>query len=318
MTETSSNILFTEEKEKLAQKYNYEYGMILNGIVLPSLVVPDSYELSRTFETRPGDICLTAYSKSGSTWLIYNILLITQQGKAPEGRDLADNFLWPAFGSDYILTREQLRDTPSPRIFRSHMPYPMAMGGTPEASPCKYVYIARHPKDVVVSFYHFAQHWGNYTGPWEHWLGLFMEGKVWYGDWFDHIKSWWEHRHAENIHFLWYEDMKADYDNELRRLAAFLQYPMPDELLRQIREATSFEQMKANEFTNRQDADDHPKNFYRKGVVGSGNEQFTEAQNEQFDAWCGRRLRETGLIQEESLLSYLRFNPKNNVFHEKI
>ena len=228
-------------------------------------------------------------------------MLITRQGKTPKGRDLADNFLWPAFGSDYILTREQLQNTPSPRIFRSHMPYPMAMGGDPEAVPCKYVYIARHPKDVVVSFYYFAQNWGGYTGSWEHWLNLFMEGKVWYGDWFDHIKSWWEYRNVDNIHFLWYEDMKKDYDNELRKLAAFLEYPMSDELLQHIKAETSFARMKANEFTNRQDADDHPKGFYRKGVVGSGEEQFTEAENEQFDAWCARRMKETGLALDRPL-----------------
>lgn len=294
-------LVMTEEDQQMAKKYNYEYGMILNNVVLPTLVVPESYELSRTFETRLSDICLAAYSKSGSTWLIYNILLITCQGKMPEGKDLADNFLWPAYGSDYILTRERLRNTPPPRIFRSHMPYHMAMGGDPEANLCKYVYIARNPKDVVVSFYYFAQNWGGYTGPWEHWLSLFMEGKVWYGDWFDHIKSWWERRHADNIHFLWYEDLKADYDNELRKLAKFLEYPMPDELLRQIREETSFARMKSNEFTNRQDADDHPKNFYRKGVVGSGKEQFSAAQNEQFDVWCAKRMKETGLKLDRAL-----------------
>ena len=58
------------------------------------------------------------------------------------------------------------------------MPYHMAAGGVQENSPCRYVYIARNPKDVVVSYYHFdsSKAWaGGYDGPWEHWREQFTE-----------------------------------------------------------------------------------------------------------------------------------------------
>ena len=46
---------------------------------------------------------------------------------------------------------------PSPRLLSSHLPYHVIPKGQDEATTCKYIYIARNPKDVVVSFYHFMQ-----------------------------------------------------------------------------------------------------------------------------------------------------------------
>ena len=46
---------------------------------------------------------------------------------------------------------------PSPRLFHSHLPYHLIPKGQDERTVCKYIYIARNPKDVVVSFYLFMQ-----------------------------------------------------------------------------------------------------------------------------------------------------------------
>jgi len=44
---------------------------------------------------------------------------------------------------------------PSPRLMRSHLPYNLIPKGQDETTMCKYIYIARNPKDAVVSLYHF-------------------------------------------------------------------------------------------------------------------------------------------------------------------
>ena len=277
-------------------EFGYKYR-VLDGVVMPPYITPDRYRLSRTIRTRPGDICFTGYPKSGSTWLSFVLLLITRNGEIPTDRTLRNSLHWVASSFTYPRSKEELDDFPSPRIFKSHMPYHMAVGGNPVDNPCKYIYIARNPKDVVVSYYYFEcnKSWaGDYTGSWEHWFKMFVEGKVQRGDWFDHVLSWWEHRNAKNILFLKYEDLKANLEAEIKKIARFLGYPMPMELLATIREKTSFRNMQQEDFSNMHEIEELG-GFFRKGQVGSWRDQFTIAQSEFFNKLYAERMRGTGL-----------------------
>ena len=70
----------------------------------------------------------------------------------------------------------------------------MPGGVEPAASPCKYIYVARNPKDVAVSmFYHtkaIVQY--EFNGNWDCFFELFMQGNVDCGMWFNHVLEWWE------------------------------------------------------------------------------------------------------------------------------
>ena len=276
--------------------HGYKYRT-LEGRVMPPYITPDRYELSRTIETRPGDLCFTGFPKSGSTWLSYVLLLLIQNGETPSDATLRSSLHWVASSFTYPRSRDELESLPSPRIFKSHMPYTMAVGGTPAESPCKHIYIARNPKDVCVSYYHFESEksWaGEYDGPWEHWLDMFINGKVQRGDWADHVLSWWERRDADNILFVRYEDLRGDFDATVSTIARFLDYPLPPELMATIREKTSFQAMKQDEFSNMHEIQELTK-FFREGQVGSWKDLFTEEQNERFDAHFQERLKGSGL-----------------------
>ena len=76
--------------------------------------------------------------------------------------------------------RPDIRALPSPRLLHSHLTYDVIPKGNQTATICKYIYIARNPKDVAVSFYEFMKDHGSeagYNGPWEFFAKLFMEGK---------------------------------------------------------------------------------------------------------------------------------------------
>ena len=70
---------------------------------------------------------------------------------------------------------------PSPRLMKTHLPYSIIPKGENEETQCKYIYIARNPKDVAVSFFHFKENRKGlpfgYNGPWEFFLNLFLDGK---------------------------------------------------------------------------------------------------------------------------------------------
>ncbi|KAJ1955062.1 hypothetical protein GGI12_005648, partial [Dipsacomyces acuminosporus] len=256
--------------------FGYKYR-ILDGVAMPPHVTPACYELSRTIKMRDTDICFASYPKSGTTWLSYILVLLT----GCKGATLSDSYHWVESNLVYPRTREELEDAKSPRLFKSHMAYDMAPGGDPAQSPCKYIYIARNPKDVCASYYHFEsdKSWsGYYQGGWDHWFQMFVEGRVQRGDWFDHVLSWWKHKDCENILFLKYEDMKKDIDTELRKIASFVGVEVSPGELESIKEQIGFSSMKSNEFSSMKDVKELDK-FYRKGKAGSWKELFTVQQN---------------------------------------
>lgn len=276
--------------------YGYKYR-VLDGLVCPPYITPARYALSRTLAVRDGDICYTSFPKSGSTWLAYIILLVTRGGAPLTERTLRSNLHWVASSWTYPRSSEELESMPPPRVFKSHMPYRMAVGGVPAGNACRYIYIARNPRDVAVSYYYFESRksWsGNYNGPWEHWLRLFMEGRVQRGDWFDHVLSWWQHRDADNILFLKYEDLKKNFRCELEKIAAFLDYPLTAEKRSAIEEKTSFEAMKSDPLSNMHEIREFD-GFFREGRVGSWKEQFTAAQDREFERSYRRRTEGSGL-----------------------
>jgi hypothetical protein len=296
ITEYADHIHAEVTEDLQTGDYGYKFR-ILDNVVMPPYITPSRYHLSRTIKTRSGDICYVSFPKSGSTWLAHIILLITLNGETPTDKPLRDCLHWVASSWTYPRSKSEIEALPSPRIFKSHMPYHMALGGNPAECPCKYIYIARNPKDVAVSYYYFERDksWaGNYNGPWEHWLNMFIEGRVQRGDWFDHILSWWNHRKEENLLFLRYEDLRRNFDRELRKIARFLDYPLSIEAVNKITEKTVFNNMKKDDFSNMHEIKEF-QGFFRKGEIGSWKDQFTVIQNEEFDKLYARRIQSSGL-----------------------
>ena len=79
------------------------------------------------------------------------------------------------------LPQPDLITLPSPRLMKTHLPYSIIPKGANESTQCKYIYLARNPKDVAVSTFHFEESMKGigygYNGPWEFFLNLFMDGK---------------------------------------------------------------------------------------------------------------------------------------------
>ena len=82
--------------------------------------------------------------------------------------------------SGFPIQKPEINTLPSPRILKTHLPYKIIPKGANEDSKCKYIYIARNPKDVAVSYFKFITSLkmiGNgYNGPWEFYAKLFIEG----------------------------------------------------------------------------------------------------------------------------------------------
>ena len=72
------------------------------------------------------------------------------------------------------------------------------------------VYVARNPKDVIVSFYyhHKLIKAHDYKGDLDTFAEYFINDEVDYSPFFPHILDAWQKRNHPNLHFVFYEDMK--------------------------------------------------------------------------------------------------------------
>ncbi|KAL5713765.1 hydroxyjasmonate sulfotransferase [Ranunculus cassubicifolius] len=101
-----------------------------------------------------------------------------------------------------------------PRLFRTHVPYAV-LPESVKKSDCKIVYIARNPKDTLVSLWHFMNSVRNpKEGPFpiDVLFEGFCNGVHTFGPFFDHVLEYWKEsvKNPEKILFIKYEDMMKD------------------------------------------------------------------------------------------------------------
>ncbi|KAM3616950.1 uncharacterized protein V6R79_000245 [Siganus canaliculatus] len=222
----------------------------------------DTWEKVQNFQARPDDIPVVTYPKAGY--------------------DMVMNL------------------TTSPRLIKTHFPVQFMPKSFWEQN-CKMIYVGRNAKDNAVSFYHFDRM--NMAEPepgeWSSYLQRFMEGKVIYGSWFDHVNRWWKKKQTySNIHYMFYEDMIEDTRREIDKLCSFLGLSPSVKERQRITAGVQFDNMK-NDVANKQSTmkfmDFKVSPFMRKGKVGDWKNHFIVAQNEKFDEDYERHMKDPTL-----------------------
>ncbi|XP_021010908.2 sulfotransferase 1C2, partial [Mus caroli] len=190
------------------------------------------------------------------------------------------------------------RTQPEQKLRTSHFCDPL----THLSCSPKFLYVARNAKDCMVSYYHFYRMSQVLPEPgtWDEYFETFINGKVSWGSWFDHVKGWWEIRDKYQILFLFYEDMKRDPKHEIQKVMQFMGKNLDEDVVDKIVQETSFEKMKENPMTNRSTVpksilDQSISPFMRKGTVGDWKKHFTVAQNERFDEIYKQKMGRTSL-----------------------
>ena len=271
---------------------------VVNGVLVPLWIQQELVDKMKTMEHYPGDVWIVSYPKSGTMWTAQIVRLIRNNGVA-KATVLSSAVPFPesAFGTSDI----PLDELPRPRSMRSHFPYDIFPCGPPHTLPSKFIYLIRNPKDVAVSIFNFAKVQGHVEAPeWDMLLQCLSSGEVPYGDYFNHILSWWAHRDSPNILFLRYEDMKKDLPQAVSTIAAFLHVHLYPSVIQKIADATTFEKMKTDRTANMSwikmfnDEEGKPS-FLRKGEVGDWKNYFSAEQSAEMDRRCEEKLKDTGI-----------------------
>lgn len=249
------------------------------------------------FRVRPSDVFISSYPRSGTTltqWILY----LLSHDEQPDPEHLTKASPWfersLAIGE---LDSEDLDAFPSPRVFKSHLPREWLPDGA------RYIYVEREPLDVLVSYFHFYLSYLGFEGSLDDFYERFMDGRLQYGSWFDHVEGWRAHASDPDVLIIRYEDLIRDRKRSIERIVEFLGWDCDERSVDRAIIESSFHAMK-----RRESVFDHatalllergvrPESFLRSGRSGRGAGELTETQARQIrerDA-KGRRLAIRGL-----------------------
>ena len=233
------------------------------------------------FEVRQTDVFVSSYPRSGTTWTQWILYLLTHEGQPdPEHLTRASPWFERSLASGE-LTASDLERFASPRVFKSHLPREWLPDGA------RYIYVERNVQDVLVSYYHFYRDYLGFRGSFDDFYRRFMDGRVQYGSWFDHVAGWQEHENDPAVLIVRYEELLSDRQAAIRDMAEFLLWDVSTRSVERAVTESSFEAMKRREAVF-----DHAtaillergvtrRSFLRLGASAQDEGLLTHAQSEE-------------------------------------
>lgn len=229
----------------------------------PPWIRPD---MQQQIDWRDDDIVISVPAKSGTTWTMNIVHQLLTGGRA-DFDDIYAEVPWLEFVGDPQQTPQQIveRINAMPRhqrrAFKTHSAPPAVpyfAEGTDKK--VKYIVVFRNPEEALVSFRPFiARHTEQWFDLWQvprvalcrddfpSFYNEVIDAKGMQGMFFGFMAAWWPLRHAPNVLFLHFADMKHDHQGVLRRIAEFLDVQPDPQQWANIVEYTSFEWMKQHE-----------------------------------------------------------------------
>jgi aryl sulfotransferase len=251
------------------------------------------------FVHRPGDIVISTRSKSGTTWMqmICALLVFRTADLAVPLATLSPWLDWLVLPWDEVsagLEAQQHR-----RFIKTHTP----LDGIPLDHSVTYIVVCRHPLDAAVSLYHQAENLDRVLMrrlagqpepadrpaaalPLREWLLAWIDREVEPREDLDslpgfmwHLSDAWSRREMPNVVLAHYDDLLADLEAQMRRLAAILRLAVPEQAWPRLVTAAGFPAMRdraADVIPNVQGIFKDESAFFRRGRSGAARELLTD------------------------------------------
>lgn len=251
----------------------------------------------------PDDIFLVSYPRSGNTWTRFLIGNLVYPDEPLTFKNVESRI--PEI---YLSPDRVLRRLARPRLLKSHECF--------DPRYKRIIYIVRDPRDVAVSYYHYAIKikWIDQNYPIEQFVPRLISGEFdvrarWAAAWSDHVMSWVSMRNeSDGFLLLRYEDMIQDAEHELSRVASFLNFePTPERLTRAVQLSSAdhmrnLEKREAQEWqltqNTRQD-----KPFVRAAKSGSWEQALPALSVALIESAWGPTMRSLGYVLSKDLTS---------------
>ncbi|XP_052737550.1 sulfotransferase 1A1 [Bicyclus anynana] len=322
---------------ELAAKLMVHYTGELTGFVR---VGPKGYFFPHKYKScaasyynlpvRADDVFVNTYPRSGTTWAQELIWLLKNNCDFETALEVPLNIRFPFLDFSMIIhpelakqmyeenkgDEEKLRIVelsnlpgaekvsamPSPRFIKSHIP--LSLLPPTLVDQAKVVYVARDPRDVVVSVYHLCKMHRIHGAPdsFKEFWNWFIKDQQHYCPLFEHVKEAWNLRHHPNMFFIFYEELYENLPLTIQRMSSFLgTKECTPEQIERLCDHLSFEKFKNNKAVNHSLLSKinfingkHP--FIRKGKMGGWRDYFDSEMIEQAEHWFADNLTDTDLV----------------------
>ncbi|XP_055346490.1 sulfotransferase 1B1-like [Paramacrobiotus metropolitanus] len=259
----------------------------------------ESLPVVERFEADKKDICIVTFPKSGTHFMGAIVWMILHDGEPSsllEGDVLDGKVPWLEYSMPgmkaNMLPAHTMTGQEGPRVFFTHLGY----NALPESikTQAKVIYVARNPKDVIVSANYFFRAL-TFTGcshTMEETIQSFKNNTCVYAPYFDHVAGYRRKvSDMTNLFFATYEEMVQNLENAVKGVAGFLGKQLTDAQIANIVRYCSHAEMKVNGVTSHihlhklglMDFNIAP--FMRKGIIGDWKEHFSPELNRQVDEW---------------------------------
>eukprot|EP00057_Strongylocentrotus_purpuratus_P034101 XP_793921.2 PREDICTED: estrogen sulfotransferase-like [Strongylocentrotus purpuratus] len=306
----ATNILSEAVAEDISSIDLFSKTHEYKGVTFYKTAMPEIYESLDTWETRPDDVYVITYPKSGSHWIMEIAHLIMNDLQADKINRESMSLALELVLSDKVDNvtnvtpgHEIMAKWRSPRIMLSHLLEEFAPDQIKKRS--KVIYFSRNPKDVSVSYFKFVGQTllGDMEG-WNGFMRLFLSEKMPGGGWFRNVKGWFALKDQPNVLCCKYEDFHKDLRGSIKRVADFLGRPLSAEKLDKMVELTEMKGMKKTYQEIEEKMGDTGRlvtrlfgqlPYLRKGKVGGWKDEFTVAENEYFDKIYQQNMEGSGI-----------------------
>ena len=296
---------------------------------------------TNSYTTHPHDIFIVGYPKCGSTWLQKICFELMQTcGNKNDVDPFYCNQNTASIPFFELNSKKQFEkqlnkmcNYKTVRLWRSHFSYNHFLNYTKGINKqTKFIYITRNPKDTFVSYYFFhknGKHRFKYFDNMDHrsidhFSSNFCNGVVWYGNYWDHVLSWYkasgggkladttniQHIDANQVLFIYYEDLLMNSKEIIKKIGKFMgidEY-LNDSEYDNVVNATSFTNMKADMTQKKHKMWSQVfggKSFFRKGSIGDWKNHMNQKLSDQFDNITFIRFYSTGIKYFEKLPSHI-------------
>jgi hypothetical protein len=239
-------------------------------------------------ESRPEDVFIVGYPKSGNTWFQYLVSGVVY-GIDPE---LTPDSVIQELAPD-VHALQYYKRFATPTFFKSH--------DVPGPEHKRVVYLLRDGRDAMVSFLHYLKACRH---PHLEFLELVQEVQRWsgQGNWWEHVERWLANPYQAQMITIRYEDLLQDTARELRRFCEFVGIRSAPAHLESVAAKATFARMRQKEvnqqgWTNGSHAS-WPKDkfFIRRGQVGSYKDEMPGDALEEFLRKAGPTLAKCGYL----------------------
>lgn len=195
------------------------------------------------FNVKSNDVWILGFPGSGMVlqeivWLILNDYDF--EGATATSLEERTSFLeqsavqHPQLFKSIRSSLDSSRRAAEPRIIKSHLPVALLPIQLWRKKP-KIICAFRNPGDMSKAYYEQYYHLNGYQGTYDEFCKLLMANRVVYAPYSTHLIEMWRMRDEENIFIQKVDEITTDFEDTVRRLAEFLDKPIDDEQVENLK-----------------------------------------------------------------------------------